>query len=62
MAKEMFPVEEENEEQTEEEKIKPISERATEAEKLKQVGEQIKDKFGMDEFQVEVNKIEKEQK
>ena len=57
----MFPVEEENEEQTEE-KIKPLAERATEAEKLKQVGEQIKDKFGMDEFQVEVNKIEKEQK
>ena len=57
----MFPVEEENEEQTEE-KIKPLSERETEAEKLKQVGEQIKDKFGMDEFQVEVSKIEKEQK
>ena len=57
----MFPVEEENEEQTEE-KIKPLAERATEAEKLKQVGEKIKDKFGMVEFQVEVNKIEKEQK
>ena len=58
----MFPVEEEENEEQTEEKIKPLAERGTEAEKLKQVGEQIKDKFGMDEFQVEVSKIEKEQK
>ena len=58
----MFPVEEVNENEGEpEEKIKPLSERNTEEQKLKEVGEQIKDKFGMEEFEVEVNKIEKDQ-
>ena len=61
MPKQEEQIQEPERPKVDEQKIKDMQEKRDEK-KLQEVGQEIKDKFGMEEFDIEVKKIEKEQR